>query len=152
MVSVLTWRPKINSEVASVCTDTFRFRLYDKAVLTNTLLFSAPQGFLISQYGVLFYQKTKFFTRFAPLHLLSTIMNNKVRKKFMSNLQDPPSPHLQCSVCGAVRLLLEHCKWGKGRISSEFRFVSHLLSMIVTMDIGKQQIYGIRAPHQNFKQ
>ena len=35
-----------SSEAASVCTDAFRFKLFDKAFLKNTLLFSTPQGFL----------------------------------------------------------------------------------------------------------
>ena len=93
MVSVLTWRPKINSEVASVCTDTFRFRLYDKAVLTNTLLFSAPQGFLISQYGVLFYQKTKFFLpglRHFIFYLQSWIIKFEKNSCRISRIPLPP--------------------------------------------------------------
>ena len=50
---------KSSSDVASVCTDTFRFKLFDKAFSKDTLLFSTPQGLLISLYGVLFvfYQK-----------------------------------------------------------------------------------------------
>ena len=53
---------KSSSKVASVCTDTFRFELFDKALSKNALLSSTPQDFLISQCSVLFvfYQKKKF--------------------------------------------------------------------------------------------
>ena len=80
-------------------------------------------------------------------------MNDKVQNKFMSNLlQVPPPPLAMFSLqsCKAAPKTLQ--LGGKGGNSSDFRFALHLLSMIVAMDIGKQQLYNIRGPSQNFKQ
>ena len=79
------------------------------------------------------------------------LYNHGQKSLRLIHVESTPEINMQYSVCRAARPLLKYCKWEKGVSSSEIRFVSHLLSMIVAMDIRKQKIYGIEGPHQNFK-
>ena len=104
---------KSSSKVPSVCTDTFRFELFDNAVLKNTLLFSAPQGFLFHNnmvFCLCFIRKPSFLpgSRHFIFYLQSWIIKFETNScRICSRVPPPPLAMFSLQSCKAAHGTLQ---------------------------------------------